>query len=57
LATLDALVLDPELGRPLMDRLRGLRSARIGSYRVLCTIEGPLVVLRAIRHRGVAYGA
>jgi mRNA-degrading endonuclease RelE of RelBE toxin-antitoxin system len=55
LATLDALALDPRLGKPLVGRLRGLRSARVGSYRVLYTIEGPLVVVRAIRHRGVAY--
>lgn len=45
-----------EAGRPLVGRLRGLWSARVGSYRVLHTIEGSEVIVRAIRHRAVAYG-
>ena len=48
-----------ETGKQLRGRLRGLWSARIGSYRVLYTIEGPerkqRVIVRAIRHRAVAY--
>jgi mRNA interferase RelE/StbE len=58
--TIDQLGVDPrEIGRPLMGRLRGLWSARMGNYRVLYTIEGSSperVIVRAIRHRGVAYG-
>jgi mRNA-degrading endonuclease RelE of RelBE toxin-antitoxin system len=56
LATLDRLAIEPTLGKPLIGRLRGLWSARVGAYRVLYTVEGSLVIVRAIRHRGVAYG-
>jgi addiction module RelE/StbE family toxin len=58
--TLTLLEGDPEaLGNELRGRLRGLWSCRVGSYRILYTIEGRAmrarVVVRAIRHRGVAY--
>ena len=51
---------DPDgSGKQLVGRLRVLSSARVGSYRILYTVEGteaaPLVVVRAIRHRAVAY--
>ena len=58
--TLTLLAADPASeGKELRGRLRGLWSCRVGSYRILYTIEGPTrdrVVVRAIRHRGVAYG-
>jgi addiction module RelE/StbE family toxin len=58
--TLTLLEANPEgLGAQLRGRLRGLWSCRVGSYRILYTIEGSKargrVVVRAIRHRGVAY--
>lgn len=58
---IERLGIEPRLvGRPLLGRLRPLWSARIGSYRILYTLEGPLdrerVVIRAVRHRSVAYG-
>jgi mRNA-degrading endonuclease RelE of RelBE toxin-antitoxin system len=47
---------DPEgIGKPLVGRLRGLWSASVGNYRVLYTVEKSTVVVRAIRHRAVAY--
>lgn len=51
---------DPEsAGKALLGRLRGLWSARVGSYRILYTIEGsrrsPRVIVRAIKHRSTAY--
>ncbi len=47
---------DPEtLGKRLVGRMKGLWSARVGSYRVLYTIEQSGVVVRAIRHRAIAY--
>ncbi|MBD0330652.1 MAG: type II toxin-antitoxin system RelE/ParE family toxin [Thermoleophilia bacterium] len=60
LEALSAIGADPEgAGKPLLGRLRGLWSARVGSYRVIYSIEGteavPSVVVRAIRHRAVAY--
>ena len=57
LETLVRIELDPEAeGKQLVGRLRGLWSARVGNYRVLYTIERAGVIVRAIRHRGVAYG-
>jgi len=59
--TLALLEADPEdMGKELRGRLRGLWSCRVGSYRILYTVEGSKsrlrVIVRAIRHRGVAYG-
>jgi mRNA interferase RelE/StbE len=59
-ATMDRLLLDPrENGKPLRGRLRGTWVARVGSYRLLYTIEGaaasPTVVVRAVLHRAAAY--
>ncbi len=48
-----------ELAKALRGRLRGLWSCRVGNYRILYTIEGKgrksRVIVRAIRHRGIAY--
>lgn len=57
LETLDLIAIDPEIpGRKLVGRLGGLWSARVGNYRVLYTVEPAGVIIRAIRHRAVAYG-
>jgi mRNA interferase RelE/StbE len=56
LETLVAVAADPETaGKALVGRLEGLWSARVGNYRVLYTIQAGTVVVRAIRHRAVAY--
>jgi mRNA interferase RelE/StbE len=56
--TLIATGLEPEqAGKQLVGRLRGLWSARVGNYRVLYTIEDGGVIVRAIRHRAIAYPA
>jgi mRNA interferase RelE/StbE len=56
--TLIAIGLEPEqAGKQLVGRLRGLWSARVGNYRVLYTIEAGGVIVRAIRHRAIAYPA
>jgi len=57
---IDSLRVDPwARGKPLRGAFRPLWSARVGSYRILYTIEGSAqsatVVVRAIRHRVVAY--
>lgn len=59
--TLTLLEADPEgSGKQLRGRLQGLWSCRVGNYRILYTSEGASarsrVIVRAIRHRGVAYG-
>jgi mRNA-degrading endonuclease RelE of RelBE toxin-antitoxin system len=46
-------------GKKLRGRLEGRWVARVGSYRVLYTIEGPesaaTVVVRDVLHRSIAY--
>ena len=55
LATLER---DPYLGYPLRGRLRGLRSLRVGSFRIVYHLGdgGRTVRVAAVRHRSVAYG-
>ena len=60
LNALTDLEMDPEAtGKPLLGRLKGLWSARVGSYRVIYSIEGnrrsSKVIVRASKHRSVAY--
>lgn len=60
LNALTDLEIDPEFsGKPLMGRLKGLWSARVGSYRIIYSLEGSrrsrTVIVRAIRHRSQAY--
>ncbi len=60
LNALTELEIDPEAaGKPLLGRLKGLWSARVGSYRLIYSIEGsgrsPKVIVRAIKHRATAY--
>lgn len=56
LETLALIQLEPEaMGKRLVGRLEGLWSARVGSYRILYTLEPSGIIVRSIRHRGVAY--
>lgn len=60
LNVLTDLEIDPEAaGKPLLGRLKGLWSARVGSYRIIYSMEGsrrsPKVIVRAIKHRSSAY--
>jgi mRNA interferase RelE/StbE len=54
---LGSLERDPRPGHELRGRLRGLRSLRVGTYRVIyqLTEAGQTVRVAAIRHRTVAY--
>ncbi len=59
-AVADALALlerDPGAGYELRGRLRGLRSLRVGSYRIIYQLAdaGQTVRVASIRHRAVAY--
>ena len=48
-----------DAGKPLRGRMRGTWVAKVGSYRILYTIDGAepsvTVVVRAVLHRAVAY--
>lgn len=48
---------EPTAGHPLRGRLRGLRSLRVGSYRIVYQLidEQQIVRVAAILHRSVAY--
>lgn len=59
-AVFDALPVvsgDPEAGRRLRGRFRGLWSLRVGAYRILYDVvdRGKTVRVLAVRHRAVAY--
>ena len=60
-AVLDALgdiERDPHLGHQLRGRLTGLRSYRVGVYRIIYELRDDRTVrVVAIRHRGNAYGS
>jgi mRNA interferase RelE/StbE len=49
---------DPFAGHELRGRLRGLRSLRVGAYRILYRVidDGKTIRVAAIRHRSVSYG-
>ena len=48
---------EPEVGYQLRGRLRGLRSLRVGTYRIIYQLvdSGRTVRVAAIRHRSVVY--
>ena len=48
---------DPEAGHLLRGRLRGLRSLRVGAYRIVYQLadDGRTVRVVAIRHRAAVY--
>lgn len=48
---------DPYIGRPLRGRLHGLRSLRVGAYRIIYQLadDDQTVRIAAIRHRSIAY--
>jgi mRNA interferase RelE/StbE len=50
---------DPRAGHQLRGRLRGLRSLRVGSYRIIYQLtDGEQTVrVAAMRHRSIAYRA
>jgi mRNA interferase RelE/StbE len=55
---LSLLEREPNAGHSLRGRLRGLRSLRVGSYRVIYQVidADRTVRVAAIRHRSTAYG-
>ncbi len=56
LDALGALERDPHAGHELRGRLAGLRSYRVGTYRIIYELRDPKTVrVVAIRHRGQAY--
>ncbi|MGH9082857.1 MAG: type II toxin-antitoxin system RelE family toxin [Acidimicrobiales bacterium] len=59
-AVVEALALlerEPEAGHLLRGRLRGLRSLRVGTYRIIYQLDDDLRIVRVLagRHRSVAH--
>ncbi len=50
-----ALESDPLIGKTLHGELKGLRSLRIGNYRVVYEISGRNVILHWVEHRRKVY--
>lgn len=48
---------DPQIGHALRGRLHGLRSLRVGTYRIIYQIadDEQTVLVAAIRHRSIVY--
>ena len=55
--SLGLLERDPEAGYTLRGRLRGLRSFRVGGYRIIYQLieSGQTMRVAAIRHRSIAH--
>jgi mRNA interferase RelE/StbE len=55
--TLGLLEREPDTGHELRGRLRGLRSLRVGTYRIVYQLTDSQQTVRvaAIRHRSIAY--
>lgn len=54
-STLKELLDDPFRFKPLRYDLKGLYSARIGSFRIIYEIEGDTITIYAFEHRRRAY--
>lgn len=54
----EKLTTTPEFfGKPLQFSLKGLRSMRVGDYRVIFVLAGNVVRVVLIEHRSIAYKA
>jgi len=54
-AALDAIIADPSVGKAPRDELAGLRSYRIGRFRLICRIAGSIVEIVAVGPRASIY--
>ena len=52
---LSEIVKDPERYKPLRYELKGLRSARVGKWRIIYRIEGEKIIILSIGHRSKVY--
>jgi mRNA-degrading endonuclease RelE of RelBE toxin-antitoxin system len=49
--TLDAIIADPSVGKALRDELAGLRSCRIGRFRLVYRVAGSIIEIVAVGPR------
>jgi mRNA-degrading endonuclease RelE of RelBE toxin-antitoxin system len=50
-AALHAIIADPSVGKTLRDELAGLRSYRIGRFRLVCRVAGSIIEIVAVGPR------
>ena len=55
-AALDAIIADPSVGKALRDELAGLRSYRIGRFRLVYRAAGSIIEIVAVGPRAFIYG-
>lgn len=54
-SALDAVVAYPSVAKALRDELAGLRSCRVGRFRIIYRVAGPLIEIVAIGPRATIY--
>lgn len=54
-AALDAIMADPSIGKALRDELAGLRSYRIGRFRLVYRVAGSIIEIVAVGPRASIY--
>ena len=50
-SALDAVVVDPSVGKALRDELAGLRSSRVGRFRIIYRVAGSVIEIVAVGPR------
>lgn len=54
-SALDAVLADPLVGKALRDELAGLRSCRVGRFRIIYRVPGSVIELVAVGPRATIY--
>jgi mRNA interferase RelE/StbE len=54
-SALDAVVADPSVGKALRDELSGLRSCRVGRFRIIYRVAGSVIEIVAVGPRTTIY--
>ena len=56
LKKIDKVLKQPHLGKPLSKGMSGLRSERVGKYRLIYSMHPDFLVFHAFEHRKKVYG-
>lgn len=54
-SALDAVVVDPSVGKALRDELAGVRSCRVGRLRIIYRVAGSVIEIVAVGSRATIY--
>jgi len=53
--SIEKILNKPELGKPLKYSLHGLRSEKVGSFRLIYEIKGDFIIFHSFEHRKKVY--